>query len=62
MKDTYTPSGDLQGDTKPMPDRGTTTGLQGDTYGADLGCDATNGLGSITSTSRSDAPAVKNIN
>ncbi|MDD2989806.1 MAG: hypothetical protein PHI64_12690 [Zoogloea sp.] len=62
MKDTYTPSGDLQGDTKPMPDRGTTTGLQGDTYGADLGCDATNSRGSIASTSRSDAPAVKNIN
>lgn len=38
----YKPSGELQGDTKPMPDRGTRTGLNGDTYGADIGVDACN--------------------
>lgn len=38
----YIPNGELQGDTKPMPDRGTSTGLNGDTYGADIGSDATN--------------------
>lgn len=49
----YTPSGELQGDTRSMPDRGTSSGVS-DTYGADLGQDATNREGSITSTSQSD--------
>ena len=52
----YRPSGDLQGDTRAMPNRGTRTGLNGDTYGADLSVDATNSLGSIKSTSKSDDP------
>lgn len=42
MSDMYKPSGELQGDTKAMPDRGTGTGLNGDTYGADLSVDACN--------------------
>jgi hypothetical protein len=49
----YTPSGELQGDTRSMPDRGTSSGVS-DTYGADLGQDATNREGSIKSTSQSD--------
>ena len=40
--DMYRPTGDLQGDTKAMPDRGTGTGLNGDTYGADISGDACN--------------------
>lgn len=52
MKDcNYKPTGDLQGDTKAMPDRGTTTGLNGDTYGADLSQDATNRQGSVSTKS-----------
>lgn len=62
MKDTYTPSGELQGDTRPMPDRGTTTGLTGDTYGADLSLEALNGMGSIASACRSDSPDEENVN
>lgn len=49
----YIPSGDLQGDTKPMPDRGTETGVS-DTYEADLGQSATNRIGSITGDTKSD--------
>lgn len=58
----YKPSGELQGDTKPMPDRGTTTGLQGDTYGADLSLTATNSMGGISGATRSAAPGEENIN
>lgn len=54
--DKYTPSGQLQGDTKPMPDRGTGTGLNGDTYGADISGNATNRLGGLGNATRSDAP------
>jgi hypothetical protein len=49
----YKPNGELQGDTKPMPDRGTTTGVT-DTYGADVSQDATNRIGSIRGATRSD--------
>lgn len=48
--DMYRPTGELQGDTKPMPDRGTGTGLNGDTYGADIGVDATNSMGRMSGT------------
>lgn len=52
MKDSnYIPSGDLQGDTKGMPDRGTKTGMNGDTYGASLDVDATNSMGSANTPS-----------
>lgn len=51
--DMYCPTGELQGDTKPMPDRGTSTGVS-DTYGADLGQDATNSLGSMGGAGKSD--------
>lgn len=46
----YHPSGDLQGDDKGMPDRGTKTGMNGDTYGASLDVDATNTIGKMTGT------------
>ena len=44
----------VRGDTKPMPDQGTTTGLNGDTYGADIGCDAINRIGFISAYTKSD--------
>ena len=49
----YRPTGELQGDDKPMPDRGTGSGVT-DTYGADLGQDATNAQGKITGATGSD--------
>lgn len=39
--------GSLRGDARNMPDRGTRTGLNGDTYGASLERDATNSRGSF---------------
>lgn len=39
-----------------LPNRGTGTGLNGDTYGADTSVDATNKLGSMKSGTGSDAP------
>lgn len=57
MKDSnYKPSGELQGDTKAMPNRGTSTGMNGDTYGASLEQGATNSQGRIGSATKSDAP------
>lgn len=41
--------GSLRGDSKAVPDRGTTTGMNGDSYGASLGRDATNKKGSAHS-------------
>lgn len=52
--DKYIPSGQLQGDTAAMPDRGTGTGMNGDSYGADLSPEALNRMGSITGSSKSD--------
>ena len=48
-------SGVVQGDSKAMPYMGTETGMNGDSYGADLGMDADNMMGSITSDTKSDA-------
>lgn len=42
----YRPSGELQGDSKPLPNRGTGTGVT-DTYGADLSPTARNRKGRI---------------
>lgn len=57
MSDTnYKPSGDLQGDTKAMPDRGTKTGMNGDTYGANCSPDATNRHGGMGGATKSDDP------
>lgn len=53
VESNYKPSGKLQGDTKPMPDRGTGTGVT-DTYGADIGLDATNRKGSLGKSTNSD--------
>jgi len=46
--DMYVPNGELQGDTKAMPDRGTSTGVAGNvaTEGMSLERDATNRRGS----------------
>lgn len=57
MKDpdsNYTPNGMLQGDDKAMPDRGTKTGFNGDTYGASVDGNATNSMGKITGATKSD--------
>lgn len=53
MDQKYIPTGELQGDDKPMPDRGTQTGVT-DTYGADLSQGATNAQGSIAGSTKSD--------
>lgn len=42
-----------------MPDRGTSTGLNGDTYGADLSVDATNSQGGMGNAAKSE-PAFEN--
>ncbi len=49
----YKPSGELQGDDRPMPNKGTETGVT-DTYGADLGATANNRTGSIAGSTKSD--------
>jgi len=49
----YIPNGELQGDSKPIPDRGSETGVT-DTYGADLSPDAKNRLGGIRGATQSD--------
>jgi hypothetical protein len=43
-------SGNVQGDSKGMPDKGTSTGMNGDTYGAGLGVDDTNSMGKVGGT------------
>lgn len=55
--DLYKPTGDLQGDTKAMPDRGTSTGMVGNTDlgGMSVDVDSTNSMGSITGATKSDA-------
>lgn len=50
----YKPNGELQGDTKPMPNRHSRTGLNGDTYGADISPDATNSTGGLRGATKSD--------
>ena len=50
----YKPSGELQGDTKAMPDRGTRTGMNGDTYGASLDQGATTSHGKLGGATKSD--------
>ena len=52
-KDMYKPNGKLQGDSRPMKDCGTEKGVT-DTYGADVGLDATNRLGSLGKSTNSD--------
>lgn len=56
--------GSLRGDSKNIPDRGTKTGLNGDTYGASLERDATNGKGSFDAGSdpMSERPGCNNKN
>lgn len=49
----YRPMGELSGDKKPMPDKGTSTGVT-DTYGADLSVDATNKHENMGKATRSD--------
>ena len=47
-------SGVVQGDSGAMPDRGTGTGFNGDTYGADTSQSAINRLGGIKSATKSN--------
>lgn len=49
----YKPTGELQGDTSAMPNKGTGTAVT-DTYGADIGVDSTNRQGSIGGSTKSD--------
>ena len=44
----------VDGGSREMPDKGTGTGLNGDTYGADLGQDATNVIRSLVKDTQSD--------
>jgi hypothetical protein len=48
------PEGTLSGDDKAMPDKGTETGSNGDSYGADLGQSSTNSAGGIGGSTKSD--------
>lgn len=57
MKNYPRPNGQLQGDSKSIPDRGTGTGVT-DTYGADLSQGATNRSGGMGRATKSD-PAEK---
>ncbi len=50
------PTGQLQGDDKAMPDRGTGTGFNGDNYGADTSQGAINRHGGISGATKSHAP------
>lgn len=61
MSDLYKPTGELQGDTRPMPNRGTATGMLDNPFGSDadgighdVGADSTNAMGRISSACRSD--------
>lgn len=51
--DLYTPNGEIQGDTKAIPDCGVKTGVT-DTYGANLNGDAVNRLGGMGDAAKSD--------
>lgn len=54
MKDcNYKPNGEVQGDSRSIPDRGVSTGVS-DTYGADLSGDATNRTGGMGRAAKSD--------
>lgn len=59
MSDTnYRPSGELQGDSKAMPDKGTGTGFTGtdpQTGGMSTDSEATNSMGGMGKASKSDA-------
>jgi hypothetical protein len=53
----YKPSGELQGDTKAMPDRGTRTGMTGyntHSEGKNLDTDAINRIGGISGSTKSN--------
>lgn len=53
----YKPTGELQGDTSGMPNKGTSTGLDGGTYGADIGPSSTNRIGGMGDAAKSDGMA-----
>lgn len=55
MKYFERPNGNLQGDDKPIPNRGTGTGLS-DSYGFDTSINATNRQGNITGATKSHSP------
>lgn len=49
----------VRGDTAAMPDRGTRTGFNGDSYGANVSPDATNRQGGMGNATKSNAPEEK---
>lgn len=51
--DKYIPNGEIQGDTRSMPDRGQSTGVT-DTYGANL--TGVNRMGGMGNAAKSDSP------
>jgi hypothetical protein len=53
--DAYTPTGELQGDDRPVPYRGCTTGVLAGTHGRDFGMDAVHRMGGIAGDTGSDA-------
>lgn len=58
----YKPSGELQGDTRPMPDRGTRTGMTGhNTHaeGKNLDGEAINRIGGLRDTGSDPAEQTK---
>ena len=56
MDQFYKPSGELQGDNRPMPSRGTGTGsnVNSQTLGMSIEQDAVNRIGGMGSAARSD--------
>lgn len=57
----YVPSGDIQGDTKALPDRGTSTGMgdNAQTGGMSLEPEATNRMGALKGTGSDPAGECK---
>lgn len=51
MPDKYLPSGELQGDTTPLPYRGTDIGFQGTSHGVEFSQDSTQRLARVTAKS-----------
>jgi hypothetical protein len=57
MESNYRPTGELQGDSKPMPDRGTGTGMTPNQQlgGMSTDRDAVNRMGGMGGAAKSDA-------
>jgi hypothetical protein len=53
--DVYTPTGELQGDDRPVPHRGATTGVLAGAHGQDLDANAVNRMRGISGGTGSDS-------